>query len=271
MAKYAISIETLARRFGTAAMPPLFDVRRREAYEQGQDLIPTARWRDHRQAASWAGEIPPGAAAVVYCVHGHQVSESAASLLRAAGIEAFYLEGGIEAWRKAGLPVIDRIAAQTWLGDGGSNWVTREAPKIDRLACPWFVRRFVDPTARFHYVSPDQVAAAAEEIGGIPFDIPGVAFTHDGPLCSFDAFVRKFGVRDAALEKVAAIVRGADTAHPELAPQCQGLLAITLGLGAIEQDDHALLEAAMPLYDGLYGWARFAAAETHGWPPKPGT
>ncbi len=151
--------------------------------------------------------------------------------------------------------------------------MTREAPRIDRLACPWFVRRFIDPEAKFHYVSPKQVSAVAAETGAIPYDIaePGVEFSHEGPRCSFDAFVKLFGVRDPALDRIAEIIRGADTSRHDLAPQCAGLLAITLGLGAIEGDDHALLERAMPLYDGLYGWARFASGETHGWPPKPGT
>jgi hypothetical protein len=120
-------------------------------------------------------------------------------------------------------------------------------------------------------VSPDQVEAVAKELGATPYDIPGVDFSHDGPDCSFDAFVKRFGIKDPALDRVATIIRGADTSHHELAPQCAGLLAITLGLGASIADDHALLEAAMPLYDGLYAWARFAAGETHGWPPKPGT
>jgi rhodanese-related sulfurtransferase len=278
MAKYAMALEPLLRRFGTAAMPVLVDVRRREAYDKADSVIPTARWRDHKRAAEWAGEVPRGCDApkrdvVVYCVHGHQVSEAAASLLRAAGVAAFYLEGGIEAWRAAGAPLVAKSALERYRPNGSSQWVTREAPRIDRLACPWFVRRFVDAEARFHYVSPKQVSAVAAETGAVAYDIaePGIEFSHDGPRCSFDAFVKIFGVKDPALDRVAEIIRGADTSRHDLAPQCAGLLAITLGLGAIEGDDHALLERAMPLYDGLYGWARFAAGETHGWPPKPGT
>jgi rhodanese-related sulfurtransferase len=273
MAKYAISQDALLRRFGTSAMPLLFDVRRREAYDSAADVIPTACWRDHRAAAEWAREIPVGREVAVYCAHGHQVSEAAAALLRAAGVQAFFLDGGIEGWRAAGGPLVVKTALERFRPNGASQWVTREAPRIDRLACPWFVRRFVDPDARFHYVSPKQVSAVAKEIGAIPYDIaePGIEFSHDGPRCSFDAFVKIFGVHDPALDRVADIIRGADTGRPESTPQGAGLLAITLGLGAVEGDDHALLERAMPLYDGLYGWARFAAAETHGWPPKPGT
>ena len=272
MTKIAMSLEALLRRFGTQAMPPLFDVRRRAAYDSAIDLIPTARWRDHRTAGEWAREIGPGQEAVVYCVHGHQVSEAAAALLRAGGVTAYYLEGGIEGWRALGGPLVAKAALDRLRPNGASQWVTREAPRIDRLACPWFVRRFVDPAAKFHYVSPKQVSPVAAETGAIAYDIaePGIEFSHDGANCSFDAFVKIFGVRDPALDRVADIIRGADTSRHDLAPQCAGLLAITLGLGAIEGDDHALLERAMPLYDGLYGWARFAAGETHGWPPKPG-
>ena len=273
MAKYAMALDALLRRFGTPAMPVLVDVRRREAYEKADTVIPTACWRDHKTAAEWARALAPGREAVVYCVHGHQVSEAAAAVLRAAGVTAFYLEGGIEAWRAAGGPLLAKAALQRYRPNGPSQWVTRESPRIDRLACPWFVRRFVDPEAKFHYVSPKQVSAVAAETGAVAYDIaePGIAFSHDGPRCSFDAFVKIFGIRDPALDRVAEIIRGADTSRHDLAPQCAGLLAITLGLGAIEGDDHALLERAMPLYDGLYGWARYAAGETHGWPPKPGT
>jgi rhodanese-related sulfurtransferase len=278
MTKYAIPLEALLRRFGTPAMTVLVDVRRRDVYDKADTVIPTATWRDHKTAPDWARAIAPERDAprrdvVVYCVHGHQVSEAAAALLRAAGVAAYYLEGGIEAWRAAGAPMVAKAALQRYRPSGTSHWVTREAPRIDRLACPWFVRRFVDPGAKFHYVSPQQVSAVAAETGAIAYDIaePGIEFSHDGPRCSFDAFVKIFAVNDPALERVADIIRGADTSRHELAPQCAGLLAITLGLGAIEGDDHALLECAMPLYDGLYGWARFAAGETHGWPPKPGS
>src|SRR5688572_20329577 len=165
MAKHAISIAALGRRLGTAQMPAVVDVRRRTAYEHDEQVLPTARWRDHQAAFQWAREFADGAEVVVYCVRGHQVSQGAAALLRAAGLRAFYLEGGIEAWRAAGLPLIAAEAAEAYRGDAGGHWVTRESPKIDRLACPWFIRRFVDPAARIHYVSPDQVEAVGKETG----------------------------------------------------------------------------------------------------------
>src|SRR5690606_38739526 len=133
--------------------------------------------------------------------------------------------------------------------DGLSRWVTRERPKIDRIACPWLVSRFVDPDAVFHYVAPDFVTDVAKETGAVPYDIPGVDFSHAGEACSFDAFVAWAGLEDAALADLAAIVRGADTGHPDLAPECAGLLAVSLGLSALYGDDLAMLEAALPVYD----------------------
>jgi hypothetical protein len=144
------------------------------------------------------------------------------------------------------------------------KWVTRERPKIDRLACPWLVRRFVDPDAEFLYVRADQVLATAAETGAIPYDVPGVEYTHVGERCSFDAFLRKHELRDPALERLATIVRGADTDRLELAPECAGLLAVSIGLGRNQPDDHLLLEQAMVLYDALYAWCR-GEAERHGW------
>lgn len=144
------------------------------------------------------------------------------------------------------------------------RWVTRERPKIDRLACPWLIRRFVDPEAEFLYVAADRVLAVAADTGAVPYDVPGVEYTHVGERCSFDAFVAKHDLRDPALHRLARIVRGADTDRPDLAPECPGLLAISIGLGRVYRDDHELLERAMVLYDALYAWCG-GAPETHGW------
>ena len=151
-----------------------------------------------------------------------------------------------------------------------TRWVTRERPKIDRIACPWLLRRFVDPDAEIVFVPADRVLAAAEALAAEPFDIPGVAFSHDGEKCSFDAFVERFGLGgDAALQRVALIVRGADTGRPELAPECAGLLAVSLGVSAMAgDDDQRALALGFAVYDALYAWARDAAGETHGWPPR---
>lgn len=134
------------------------------------------------------------------------------------------------------------------------KWITRERPKIDRIACPWLVTRFIDPEAEFIYVPKDKVMSEAERLGAIPFDVPGVELGHHGPLCSFDAFIRKYGLNDPALERLALIVRGADTDAHDLAPEAAGLVALSLGLGYNYQDDHKLLAQGMVLYDALYAW-----------------
>ncbi len=260
--------ENLINSVGTAAFPIVIDVRRAEAFEKAPDIIPTATWHDHRTAADWGAEITGGPGPViVYCVHGHQVSQSAVSLLRAGGIDARVLEGGIEAYRAAGGPLVRRSALPAGPGGGLSRWVTRERPKIDRIACPWLIRRFIDRQATFHYVASDWVRQVGEEIGAIPFDIPDTEFSHVGELCSFDAVLTHFGLVDPALQHLAGIVRGADTARLDLAPQAAGLLAMSLGLAAIHDDDLALLDQGMILYDALYAWCRFAVAETHDWRP----
>jgi len=143
------------------------------------------------------------------------------------------------------------------------KWITREHPKIDRIACPWLVTRFIDPEAEFIYVPKDKVMSEAERLGAIPFDVPGVELGHHGPLCSFDAFIRKYGLNDPALERLALIVRGADTDAHDLAPEAAGLVALSLGLGYNYQDDHELLAQGMVLYDALYAWcARSSSRST---------
>ncbi len=148
------------------------------------------------------------------------------------------------------------------------KWVTRERPKIDRLACPWLVRRFIDPEAEIHYVPAAQVLPVAGSEGAIPFDVPEVELTHSGPLCSFDAFLEKYHLEDAALARLAEIVRAADTDTLDRSPQAPGLLAISLGLGANIADDQELLKAAPPIYDALYSWCRSLGGERHGWHPQ---
>ncbi len=148
------------------------------------------------------------------------------------------------------------------------KWITRERPKIDRIACPWLVARFIDREPEFLFVPADQVRPEAARTGAIPYDIPDVELSHVGPLCSFDAFLAKYRLDDPALKRLAAIVRGADTGHPELAPQSAGLLAISLGLSANFPDDHAMLAHGMVVYDALHAWCRSLTQETHGWPPQ---
>lgn len=145
------------------------------------------------------------------------------------------------------------------------KWITRERPKIDRIACPWLIRRFIDPDAEILYVPEKLVLRQAEETGAIPFDVPGVELTHDGDLCSFDAFLRKYRIKDPCLDKLAVIVRGADTDSLEIAPEAAGLLAISLGLVANFRDDQELLQQGIVIYDALYSWCREEKPERHTW------
>jgi len=149
------------------------------------------------------------------------------------------------------------------------KWVTRERPKIDRIACPWLIARFIDKDAEFLYVPSSKVLSAAEEAGAIPYDIPGVEMGHDGEMCSFDAFIKKYHLQDPALQQLAIIVRGADTDRLGLAPQAAGLLAISLGLSRNFADDHEMLHQGMILYDALYSWCRELQGEKHNWYPSP--
>ena len=264
-----ISSEQLIPLIGTAACPVVVDVRRDQAFRSSPTRIAGGIWRGHLASADWSRELPPGRPVVVYCVHGHNVSALAASLLAAEGIDVSVLEGGIEAFEAAGGPLVAREApgVDAMLGRP-SVWVTRERPKIDRIACPWLIRRFIDPFAVFHFVPADWVKDVAEELGAIPFDIEGVHYSHRGETCSFDTLIAEFAINDAPLAHLARIVRGADTARLDLEPQSAGLLAISLGLSAIETDDLRQLEAGMPIYDALYGWCRHATEERHNWPAK---
>ncbi|GLS32120.1 hypothetical protein SAMN04488498_10665 [Mesorhizobium albiziae] len=254
---------------GTDRCPLLIDVRRASALSASPVRIAGAIWRDHMSAHEWLPQLPDRRPIVVYCTHGHNVSEIATATLTAAGADVAMLEGGIEAWVAAGGPTIARDAAGL---DAGlavpSVWVTRERPKIDRIACPWLIRRFIDPLAVFHFVNAEWVKDVADETGWIPFDIKDVFYSHRGEECTFDTLISEFGLTDPALLHLAKIVRGADTARLDLEPQAAGLLAISLGLSAIEEDDLQQLEKGLNVYDALYGWCRYATAETHNWPVK---
>lgn len=148
------------------------------------------------------------------------------------------------------------------------RWITREHPKIDRVACPWLIARYIDSEAEFIFAPPDQVTTLAATTGATPFDVEGVELSHDRDRCSFDAFLGKYGLSEPALADLAVIVRGADTARPELAPQCAGLLAISLGLSHNFPDDHEMLRHGFVIYDALYAWCRYARDETHTWNPQ---
>jgi rhodanese-related sulfurtransferase len=262
---FLISPRDLYATGGTNSGPLIIDVRRRAGFDGDSRMIAGAIRRDPEQVQEWRGRLPAERLVVVYCMHGHEVSQNTARALRDAGIDARYLEDGIAGWVEEGLPM--RSKART----GGPVWVTRERPKIDRIACPWLIRRFIDPEARFLYVPTEKVFAVAKETGATAYDIPGAEpFSHEGELCSFDLFLRVYELADPALDTLAVIVRGADTDRLALAPQAPGLLAITLGLSANFPADHAMLEQGMVIYDALYTWCRSLQGETHGWNPNLG-
>ncbi len=245
-----ISPEDLYKAIGTASMPLVVDVRRPDDFNAADDQIVGAIRRLPTEVDQWRREVADDRRAVVYCVRGQQVSQGVAAALAAAGIDASYVEGGITAWRERGFPTRRRRGAAP------SKWVTRERPTIDRIACPWLVSRFIDPEAEFIYVPAATVLETAKNTGATPYDIPNVEFGHHGEFCSFDAFIRIYGITDPALDRLALIVRGADTGRPDLTPQSQGLLAISQGLKVNFADDHAMLAQGMVVYDALYSWCR---------------
>ena len=266
---------------GRADAPLLLDVRRKGKFLESPRLIAGAQRCAPEDVATFAAS-QPSREVVVYCVYGHNVSADAATELRAAGWNAYALAGGIEGgedgvdapqdiaqWR-AHRPAT-ALKRPEWgvTGEQPSRWITRERPKIDRIACPWLVRRFIDPRAEFFYVPTPQVLDKARRLGAVAYDIPGAPVSHEGELCSFDTLLKAFELVDPALNVLAHIVRGADTDRLELAPQSAGLLAFSLGLSRLHTgDDHAMLEAAMPLYDALYAWCRDAQGEPHSWKPE---
>jgi rhodanese-related sulfurtransferase len=247
----SITASELRKRLDSGAPPILIDVRRTPVFLGASEMASGALRRDPAAISQWAKTLPAASAAVVYCVHGHEVSQNAARALRESGLAAQFLEGGIEeGWKASGGPLDAKPA------NASTRWVTRERPKIDRIACPWLISRFVDPDAEFLYVPANEVRDVARERQAVPYDVPDVRFTHDGDLCSFDAFLKHYRLQDAALDRLAVIVRGADTGKPDLAPQAHGLLAISQGLSRTFPDDFEMLKHGMVLYDALYAWCK---------------
>jgi len=265
-----ITASQLLRLVGTPESPAIVGVRVPEDVAADPRALPAAVARDFRSVATWAAEFA-GRPVAVICQRGLKLSQGVAAWLRHHGVEAESLEGGFEAWAQTGAPLISPDHVPPRDDAGRTLWVTRARPKVDRVACPWLIRRFVDPRAVFLFVAPSEVRAVAERFGATPFDVEDVFWTHRGELCTFDVMLDAFGLRTAPLLHLARIVRGADTARPDLAPESAGLLAVSLGLSRMHRDDLAQLEAAMPLYDAFYRWARDATGETHDWPGRAGT
>ena len=232
----------LSRLVGLPDAPVLIDVRIDEDVAADPRLLPASERRSHRDVAAW---------------------------LRHAGVEAENLVGGFEAWREAGGLLVETGKLPPRDAAGRTLWVTRARPKVDRIACPWLIRRFVDRHAVFLFVSASEVADVADRFGATAFDIDGVFWSHRGERCSFDTMIEEFGLASPPLDQLATIVRAADTARLDLVPQAAGFLAVSLGLSRMYRDDLAQLEAGMLLYDAFYRWCRDASEETHNWPSAP--
>jgi len=262
-----ISIEKFLRLIGTPKCPAVIDVRTAQEFAADPLLVPSSLRRDAAQIREWAGDFPRQNV-IVLCRDGATTSPGVAAWLRHAGTAAEVLEGGVAAWKASKLALVPEAKLPSRDGEGRTIWVTRARPKVDRIACPWLIRRFVDPRAVFLYVAPSEVPKVAEQFGAAPFDIEGegVFWSHQDERCTLDVMVETLGLASfEALQRLAVIVRGADTGHPEYAPEAAGLLAASLGLSRMFADDLEQLEAGMLLYDSFYRWCRDATDETHNW------
>lgn len=286
----SISPLELGHRIREGRAPLLLDVCRAPRFAMHTHMLAGATRCLPEDVGVYAATHTPQEV-VVYCVFGHEVGQGAAQTLRLAGWDAKYLAGGIiggedgvdtahaiAQWRATPVPQMAKRADLGVTALTASRWITRERPKIDRIACPWLIRRFVDPSAVFYYVPTAQVFDEAQRLQATAYDIPGAPISHTGlhgELCSFDALITAFDLHIPALDLLARIVRGADTDHLELAAQSAGLLAMSLGMSKMHsQDDHAMLAAMMPLYDALYQWCVQSlghGGETHSWNPNPTT
>jgi len=266
-----ISINQLSRLIGTPAAPVIIDVRTDEDFADDPRLIPASIRYAYPEITENIDSVIDRVGSthsVVYCQKGLKISEGVASLLRARGVTSEVLEGGQFGWRDADMLMTKDLNNRN--AHGQSVWVTRTRPKVDRIACAWLIKRFVDPDAVFLFVTGSQVANVSEKFNATPFDVEDVLFSHRGSGCTFDTMLDEFGLRGTcqtacALDRLATVVRGADTDQLALAPQCAGLMAVSLGLSRLHSDDLQQLEAGMHIYDAMYRWARDAYDEQHDW------
>jgi rhodanese-related sulfurtransferase len=265
-----ITVAQLARLVGTPDAPAIVDVRIDTDHASDPRLLPASIRRDYRTVSAWAGDYA-GRFVVAVCQRGQKLSQGVAAWLRHAGARAESLEGGFEAWVKGNGLLVRPNHVPERDQQGRTVWVTRARPKIDRVACPWLIRRFIDPAAVFLFVTPPEVADVADRFRATPFDIEGVFWSHRGELCTFDAMVEEFGLHCEAIDRLVLIVRGADTARLDIAPQAAGLLAASLGLSRMHRDDLVQLEHSFALYDAFYRWSRDATNEGHNWPAPHGS
>jgi rhodanese-related sulfurtransferase len=263
-----ITISQLSRLIATPAAPVIIDACIDDDFAADPRLIPSAFRHPFREVALLTSRLE-GRRVVVYCQKGGKISQGAAAILRDHGIQAETLEGGQMAWVGAGEMLVPEDSIPARNTEGRTVWVTRHRPKIDRIACPWLIRRFVDPRAQFLFVAPSQVADVADKFDAIPFDVEDVFWSHRGDRCTFDTMIEEFDLGSEAMLRLATIVRGADTNQHDLAPQSAGLLAASLGMSRMYRDDLEQLDASMAIYDAFYRWSRDAVDETHDWPITP--
>jgi rhodanese-related sulfurtransferase len=257
-----ITVSQLSRLIGLPHLPAVVDVRADEEFASSPTLIPGSKRHAACSNVSWGGDYA-GQPVIVVCKDGLHLSQGVGALLREQGIDAQTLEGGHEAWRHSGQLLVRTERLPKADESGRTIWVTRARPKVVRIACPWLIRRFIDPKAQFLFVAPAEVAAVALRFKATPFDVADTFWSDRGEKCTFDVMVEEFGLDSDALGRLALIVRGADTGRLDLTGQSGGLLAASLGFSRMYRDDLAQLEAAMALYDAFYRWCRDASNETH--------
>ncbi len=260
-----ITSSQLARLIGLPTAPAIIDVRTAEDVSADPRFLPGAAQRDALDVATWAKTFA-GRDVVVVCQKGLKLSQGVTAWLLHEGVRAETLEGGFEVWRTSGGLLVKPDKLPTRDALGRTVWVTRARPKVDRIACPWLIRRFIDPNAVFLFVAATEVVAVAERFAATPFDIDDVFWSHRGEKCTFDTMIDEFGLSSAPLDRLATIVRAADTAQLNLVPQAAGFLAASLGLSRMFREDLEQLDAGLLLYDAFYRWCRDATEETHNWP-----
>jgi rhodanese-related sulfurtransferase len=256
-----ITVAQLSRLIGTPKCPVIIEVSIDEDFDLDPYLIPSARRFSHKKITDLVTELQDKKV-IVICQKGLKLSVGAAAILRSQGVDAESLEGGNVAWRDAGQPRIPNANIPR-TESGSTLWVCAHRPKIDRIACPWLIRRFVDPTAQFLFVPPTEVEAVGEKYDATPFDLAGTFWSHRGAQCSFDTMIEEFELTTEPLLRLAHIVRAADTDRLDLVPEAAGLLAASLGLSRLYREDLEQLDAGLLLYDFFYRWARDASHEEH--------
>lgn len=276
-----ITSNQLARLIGTPDAPIVIDLCIDDDFFLDPRVIPTAFRYPFTDIIDLAGTCGDRRV-VVYCQKGKKISEGGAAQLRTMGVQAEALQGGVVAWRDAGLPLlpyekipfavhkVDSTLPASLPNIKSTLWVTRQRPKIDRIACPWLIRRFVDPAARFLFVPPSTVDEVAKLFDAVAFDVEGAFWSHRGELCTFDTMLQEFELTTDPLQTMASVIRAADTNNADLEPQAAGLLAMSVGLSRMYKDDLLQLDAGLVFYDALYRWARDGMDEQHDWPTSPG-